>query len=157
MIVLGIDPGAVSAAWAAITGTHVTCGDVPVADRMVDANGFAALVHSMCEAPSSEGPVVAVVEKVGAFPGQGVSSSFRFGMGFGIIHGVLAALAVQRIDVSPGMWKKHFRLGSDKEAARALALKRFPMLALPLGRKRDAGRAEAVLMALWWQEQGAGL
>jgi hypothetical protein len=31
------------------------------------------------------------------------------------------------------------------------------MLALPLGRKRDAGRAEAVLMALWWQEQGAGL
>lgn len=157
MIVLGIDPGSISAAWAAVSNTHVTVGDVPVADKMVDANGFAALVHAMVSAPSTEGPIVAVVEKVGAFPGQGVSSSFRFGMGCGIINGVLAALAVQRIEVAPGMWKKHFRLGPDKEQARALALKRFPMLALPLGRKRDAGRAEAVLMALWWQEQGSGI
>jgi crossover junction endodeoxyribonuclease RuvC len=157
MIVLGIDPGAVSAAWAAITDTHVNCGDVPVADRMVDANGFANLVSAMVEAPTGLGAIVAVIEKVNAFPAQGVSSSFRFGMGYGIIHGVLAALAVQRVDVAPGLWKRHFRLGPDKEQARALALRRFPMLALPLGRKRDAGRAEAVLMALWWQEQGAGL
>jgi crossover junction endodeoxyribonuclease RuvC len=155
VIVLGIDPGSVSAAWGAITPTHVNCGDVPVADRQVDANGFANLVASMV-ADRLE-PMVAIVEKVNAFPGQGVSSSFRFGMGFGIVHGVLAALAVQRIDVSPTLWKKHFRLGPDKEQARALALKRFPMLALPLGRKRDAGRAEAVLMALWWQEQGSGI
>lgn len=157
MIVLGIDPGAVSAAWAAITSSHVTCGDVPVAGNMVDANGFAALVSSMADAPKAELPIVAVIERVNAFPKQGISSSFRFGVGYGILHGVLAALAVQRIDVSPGLWKKHFRLGPDKEQARVLALKRFPMLALPLGRKRDAGRAEAVLMALWWQEQGAGL
>jgi crossover junction endodeoxyribonuclease RuvC len=57
------------------------------------------------------------------------------------------------IEVAPGLWKRHFRLGPDKEDARALALKRFPGVAKNLSRKKDAGRAEALLMALWWQEQ----
>jgi hypothetical protein len=43
-------------------------------------------------------------------------------------------------------------LGPDKEQARALALKLFPGLSQPLSRKRDAGRAEALLMAAWWLE-----
>lgn len=146
MIVLGVDPGSVSAAWGLLDPDKgYSCGDIPVANNMVDANGFANLV-------AASGSTLAVIEKVGSFPGQGVSSSFRFGMGTGIIHGVIAALGFQRIEVSPTVWKKHFRLGSDKEQARALALKRFPAMAKHLARKLDAGRAEALLLALWWLE-----
>jgi crossover junction endodeoxyribonuclease RuvC len=90
---------------------------------------------------------------VNAFAKQGVTSSFRFGMGYGSILGVLSALNVQIVDVAPGLWKKHFRLDSDKEKARALAIKRFPNA--QLNRKKDAGRAEALLMALWLRETHA--
>lgn len=147
MVVLGVDPGAVSAAWAALAAEKgYTCGDVPVANGMVDANGFADIV-------AKSGATAAVIERVGSFPGQGVASSFKFGMGTGLIHGVVAALGLQRIEVAPSVWKRHFGLGAEKEAARALAIKRFPAVAAHLVHKRDAGRAEALLLALWWLEQ----
>ena len=67
--------------------------------------------------------------------------------------GALAAQNVKIFDVASGSWKKHFRLDSDKEKARALAIKRFPRI--DLHRKKDAGRAEALLMGLWLRETGA--
>lgn len=146
MIVLGIDPGSVSAAWGLYGPGVCLCDDVPVAGKMVSAVGLADII-------AGSGADIVVVEKVNAFPGQGVSSSFRFGMGLGIIHGVVASLGFKMIEVAPGLWKRHFRLGPEKEDARALALKRFPGVAKNLSRKKDAGRAEALLMALWWQEQ----
>jgi len=147
--IMGVDPGAVSAAFAVIPwdldGGLDAAGawSVPVVNKMVDARAFA---YAVKEHQASH----AVIERVGAFPGQGVSSSFRFGMGYGIILGVLASSGVKIIDVAPGVWKKHFRLDSDKEKARALAIKRFPHVNLRL--VKDAGRAEALLMALWLHE-----
>jgi hypothetical protein len=146
-IIMGVDPGAVSAAYAVLRGDDASCDDVPVAGKMVDARSFARLV-------AGELPDVAVVERVSAFPGQGVSSSFRFGQGVGLIQGVLLAHGVQLIEVTPGMWKRFFRLGPDKEEARAFAIKRFPRIE-NLTRKKDAGRAEALLLALWFWEQRA--
>jgi len=147
--ILGVDPGAVSAAWGLIPwdlegGVEAAMADdVPIVDRMVDGRALARIVKA-------QRPSHAVVERVNAFPKQGVTSSFRFGMGYGSILGVLSALNVQIVDVAPGLWKKHFRLDSDKEKARALAIKRFPND--QLNRKKDAGRAEALLMALWLLE-----
>jgi len=147
-VILGIDPGSVSAAWGLLSPGRggYSCGDIPVANGMIDASGFADIV-------ATSGADHVVIEKVNAFPRQGVSSSFRFGMGTGIIHGVVAALGFRRIEVAASVWKKHYRLDASKEAARALALKRFPAVATQLGRKHDAGRAEALLIALWWLEQ----
>ena len=149
--VMGVDPGSVSAAFAVIPwdldGGVDAAGawHMPVANKMVDGRAFAYAV-------AERKPGHAVIERVNAFPGQGVSSSFRFGMGYGIIMGVLAASGVKIVDVAPGVWKKHFRLGSDKEKARALAIKLFPHVDLRL--VKDAGRAEALLMALWLRETG---
>ncbi len=84
---------------------------VPVVNKMVDAHAFA---YAVKEHRASH----AVVERVNAFPGQGVSSSFRFGTGYGILLGVLASSGVKIIDVAPGLWKRHFHLDSDKEKAR---------------------------------------
>ena len=147
MRVLGVDPGSVSAAWALLLSDgRAVCGDVPVVNKMVDGRNFHRLMQT-------QAPDFAVVERVSAMPKQGVSSSFRFGQGLGLIQGVIYASGVALVEVAPGTWKRHFKLGADKEAARALALKRFPHVD-NLDRKRDAGRAEALLIALWFEEQG---
>ena len=151
-IVMGVDPGAVSAAFAVIPwdldgGLEAASAfSVPVVNRMVDGKAFAYIVRERA-------PTHAVIERVNAFPGQGVSSSFRFGVGYGILLGVLASARVQIIEVAPTVWKRHFRLDRDKEKARALAIRRFPNVKLHL--KKDVGRAEALLMALWLRETGA--
>jgi crossover junction endodeoxyribonuclease RuvC len=142
--VLGVDPGSVSAAYAIIDfdDTHgIRIGDVPVVDRQVNAAEWARLVRAAFAD-------VAVVEKVSAMPKQGVSSTFKFGMGAGLLRGVLAGAGVPIIDAAPTVWKKHFKLDSDAEKARALAIRRFPKLD-GLGRKKDHNRAEALLLALW--------
>ena len=152
MIIMGVDPGAVSAAWGLIPpdmdgGVQAaSCGELPVANRMVDGRAFWRIVGRYR-------PTHAVVEHVHAFPKQGVASSFRFGLGYGLILGVLSASGAIRIDVAPGLWKKHFRLNASKEESRALAIKRFPHL--DLHRTRDAGMAEALLIGLWWRETGS--
>ena len=149
--ILSVDPGSISAAWALIVPDFdggldaAIAEEMPTANRMVDGRAFARILERHC-------PTCAVVERVNAFPKQGVASSFKFGMGYGIILGALAAQNVRIFDVAPGSWKKHFRLNSDKEKARALAIKRFPHV--DLGRKKDAGRAEALLMGLWLRETG---
>jgi crossover junction endodeoxyribonuclease RuvC len=148
---MGVDPGSISAAYGIIPwdvegGVNSALAfDMPVVNKMVDGKAFGYILNQYL-------PTYAVVERVSAMPKQGVSSSFRFGMGYGIIHGALAAKNVQIIEVAPGIWKKHFRLSADKEQARALAIKRFPNVKLHL--KKDAGRAEALLMALWLRETG---
>lgn len=150
-VVLGVDPGSVSGAWAVLVdGRFDSCDDLVTVADMVDPAVFAALVDRIK-------PGVAVVERVNAFPKQGVASSFRFGVAYGMIQGVLAGAYVPIRLVSPTLWKKHFRLGPDKEKSRALAIQCFPLAAKFLSRKRDVGRAEALLMALWQVEQERGL
>jgi len=88
----------------------------------------------------------AYLERVSAMPGQGVASMFNFGMGFGIIKGVLGALQIPMVLVSPVTWKKRAGLqGKEKDASRTLAQQLYP--AAPLGRKKDIGRADAILIA----------
>ena len=141
--VLGVDPGAVSGAYGLLRrgDGYLLVGDIPVVDRQVDAAEWGRLV-SMLK------PDVAVVEQVGSMPKQGVASTFKFGMGCGLIRGVLAGAGVPIITVTPAKWKKHFSLNNDGEKSRALAIRRFPHVD-KLARKKDHGRAEALLMALW--------
>jgi len=82
-------------------------------------------------------------------PGQGVRSMFVCGLGMGVWLGILAALALPHTRVRPQVWKKAFSLGKDKEAARLRAMQLFPTAALR--RKRDHGKAEALLLALYGQ------
>jgi Holliday junction resolvasome RuvABC endonuclease subunit len=145
MRVLGVDPGAVSGAYALVTSMQnaivlPTVDDIPIVDRQVNAAEWSRIVKQLK-------PDVAVVEQVGSMPKQGVASTFKFGMGCGLIRGVLAGAGVPIISVTPAKWKRHFSLNSDAEKSRALAIRRFPTA--PLGRKKDHGRAEALLLALW--------
>lgn len=147
--VLGIDPGGVSGGWAIVEGDGVlvAAGGLPVsgegAQRIVSAALFASTVGLFM-------PALAVVERVGPMPKQGVSSTFKFGRGLGVVEGVLAASLIPMMWVAPGIWKRHFRLSGDKEASRQRAIERWPAGAdRYFRRKADHGAAEAALIALW--------
>jgi len=86
------------------------------------------------------------LEAVHAMPRQGVTSSFNFGEGFGAIKGVLATLGLPYELVTPQKWKKAAGLiGSHKDYARSKALQLYPDA--DLARKKDIGRADAILIA----------
>ena len=71
-IVLGVDPGAVSAAYGVIDTNSNSrrhyVDDVPVLDKQVNAAEFARIVRRIK-------PTIVVIEQVGSMPGQGVSST----------------------------------------------------------------------------------
>jgi crossover junction endodeoxyribonuclease RuvC len=89
---------------------------------------------------------VAYLEKVSAMPGQGVSSMFSFGTSYGIVQGILAALGIPMILITPQCWKKRAGIiGKDKDMARTIAQRLYPLA--DLDRKKDIGRADAILIA----------
>ena len=138
-ILLAIDPGAVSGAYAVFHDDRPPqVGDLPVVDGQVNAAAFAALLAVL-------GPKGAVVERVASMPKQGVASTFKFGLAVGIIHGVLAASLTPYLLITPSEWKRGMKLGSDKEAARALAIRMFPGVE-GLHLKKHHGRADALLL-----------
>jgi len=148
MKILGIDPGSVSAAMAIIDTENpfegvVMCENVPVVNRQVDVNGFRRLLLD-------NRPDVAIIETVGAMPKQGVSSAFRFGVGVGLLRGVVQSLNIPLHEVAATKWKKYFGLDSDAEKSRARASALYPSANLRL--KKDHNKAEAILLAFYYQE-----
>jgi len=151
-IILGVDPG-LGGALAFLPEqdqTKLAVFDMPLADGAV----CAPLLRDMI-APYA--PEIAIIERVASRPGQGVSSSFNFGVSFGLLRGVLGARGVRVELVPPTRWKRHYRLSSDKEEARAAAIRIFPQRAELFARKKDDGRAEAALIALWGLDNLSGL
>jgi hypothetical protein len=145
--VMGIDPG-VSGAVAFYFADHpngVIAEDVPIAGGQVDPVALTALIRNFA-------PTVAMVELVHSMPKQGVASAFNFGMAFGVVRGVIGALQIPLHLATPGKWKKHFRLTSDKEQSRELAIRLFPGSGFQFNRKKHHGRAEAALLARFGAE-----
>jgi len=83
-------------------------------------------------------------------PKQGASSGFKFGRATGALEGVLACCEIPLTVIEPTAWKKFHQLrGGDKESSRQRALQLFPSAHALLARKKDHGRAEAPLIALY--------
>jgi crossover junction endodeoxyribonuclease RuvC len=144
-MIIGIDPGNTGAI-AFLTDELVLIG---VSDMPLMANGKkqqvnAAALSEILAMPLEDTRIV--IEKVGAMPGQGVSSMFNFGMGYGVIQGVAAAMRIPYTLCTPQRWKKAAGLlGKDKDNARTLAQQLYPKASL--ARKKDIGRADAILIA----------
>ena len=140
MITAGFDPGA-SGAMAIFDENHpLYVFDMPVVEGHIDPQ---ALVLTL----RNHNPQFAIVEQVHAMPKQGVSSTFKFGRAYGTLIGVLGAEGIETHFVSPQRWKKEMGLsGKDKDAARQLAIERYPELTDRLHRKKDHGRADALLI-----------
>lgn len=145
MIWVGIDPGA-KGGYAIIAESET--GKAVFAypwDDTLFAYEMSALMWKKDEG------ITAVVEKVGARPGQGVTSMFNFGKNAGYIEGVLSALGIPYQLIPPATWKKEFSLiGKDKQASIVTCHKLFPDVDLKRSdrcRTDSDGKAEALLMA----------
>lgn len=87
------------------------------------------------------------LEKVGAHPGEGVVSSFTFGMGYGLWKGIIAAYHLPCTLVPPQRWKKEMMEGvSDKEASLVRAQQLFPNMSDQICKKKHIGRSDALLI-----------
>ena len=142
LCILGVDPGlsgGLAFFWPCAPD-RVTAEDMPVVAGQVDCATLAERIAQMA-------PDLAVVEVVSAMPGQGVSSTFKFGASYGAVVAILAALKVRTVLVTPTKRKRHFSLSSDKEQSRSLALRTFAKTPEHFARKRDHNRAEAALLA----------
>ena len=145
--ILGVDPGvsgAVAFYWPEAPH-RVIAEDVPTAGGRIEAIGLADRIRQMK-------PDIAIMEYTAAMPGQGVSSTYKFGFASGAVAGILSTLAIPVRFVTPTVWKKHWRLDKDKEKSRALAIQLFPACANHFSRKRDHNRAEAALIARYGAE-----
>ena len=162
-ITFGIDPGLGGAIAILADGVSVAVHDMPVMQvgekTEVDAAKMAAIIRG--ERAAHRGAYFSgCIERVRAMPPRkgeggiqrsaGAQSSMNFGDSYGQAKAVLAVLGIPYTRAEPQSWKRHFGLiGQDKDASRQLALVRFPTMADQLKRKKDDGRAEALLLALW--------
>jgi crossover junction endodeoxyribonuclease RuvC len=146
VVVIGVDPGAHGAVAVLTYGEQlVGVWDMPsVQVNRKHRVAPQALVPLIAE----HKPRQAFVERVGSMPGQGVASSFAFGYAAGLIEGLLSGLSIPLTFFAPAVWKRALGLTADKGAARARAMQAFPLSAGQFARVRDAGRAEAALLAL---------
>ncbi len=145
--ILGIDPG-VSGAYAFYwqdVPHRIIAEDFPTVSGHIDAVSLSERFHQIA-------PDVAIMEYVASMPGQGVSSTFKFGRACGVVDGILATLKIPVRQVSPSVWKKHWKLDRDKERSRSLAIQLFPACANHFARKKDHNRAEAALIARYGSE-----
>ena len=94
-----------------------------------------------------------IIEQVSAMPGQGVTSMFNFGQSFGILKGMCSAMQLLMYFVRPTKWKKYFNLiNSAKDASRTKAIEIFPYFSSNLAKKKDANKADAILIASYYYE-----
>lgn len=147
--VMGVDPGMYGGiAFLYPSGCVVAC-DIPLIGPDVDVDELVRLIRE-------RKPTLAVVERSGAFPKQGVASTFRYGVAVGCIRGAIVACAVPLELVAATKWKGHFRIAKDKELARGLAVRLWPGTGF-FARKKDHGRAEAALIARYAQDTMRGV
>jgi crossover junction endodeoxyribonuclease RuvC len=112
---IGIDPGLHGAiAILDPAGGLVSVTDLPVIRDLslawIDGSAFQSIILEALGGRTA----AATVERVSSMPGQGVASSFQFGVGFGSILSVLQAMLISIEFVTPSVWKKSYGLSKDK-------------------------------------------
>jgi len=146
---IGIDPGLYGAI-AFLTPTGGRVYDCPV-NKTKEGKAVFDLVGMADVLSVAKGnDTRCVIEHVHAMPKNGSIGCFKLGQGYGIWLGILAAFGIESFNISPQVWKRSMGVqGNDKEISRAMALRMAPELSDRLTRKKDHGRAEAILLALY--------
>jgi crossover junction endodeoxyribonuclease RuvC len=144
MICIGIDPG-LKGAIACVGGEYPEIWDMPILNGHVNVIFLRNLLQGWEE--EYHGIDMVYIEQQQAMPGQGVSSTFKTGANYGALLALLTLLAMPFDIVSPGVWKRTMGLTKDKEVSREKAIHLFPDSTLFFQRKKDEGRAEALLLA----------
>jgi crossover junction endodeoxyribonuclease RuvC len=156
MRILGVDPGIIGG----LAVVEIIDGAAPVLVEVIDVPVAGVGAKERVDAIALRNWLTthklqhAYIERAQALPRQGSSSGFKYGRATGAIEAVLAYCEIPVTIIEPSAWKKFYKLrGGDKEGGRQRALRLFPAAHAPLARKRDHGRGESALIALY----GAGI
>ena len=151
-VFIGVDPGAggALALYDAVT-EHLEVVDMPVHEirgkRRID---LYALGRTVRRWDIYLKVTQAIVENVGAMPGQSPNGMFAFGFAAGAVQGTIACAGIPMTLVVPQVWKKVYAIPGgreNKDVSRAKASMIFPKYAGLWARKKDDGRTEAALLA----------
>ena len=152
----GIDPG-ISGAFAIFDTTYedeIQIWDMPTVSILRNGKNknevSAALVATIIAGKNID---CAYLERVNAMPGQGVSSVFSFGRSVGILEGVIAAYEIPITIVTPQAWQKAMAVRGGKDGSRERAMELFPKSSDSFKLKKNDGRADATLIAMYGFQQ----
>mgnify|MGYP001301375605 CR=1 FL=1 len=148
----GIDPGATG-------GIAVVSALLEEAHAWLYPGDVSQAADLLREVWADYKPVLCALEHVRAMPGQGVVSMFSFGANYGEWRGMLAALALPWIEVTPQVWQRKCldpgEKGTSKARSLEMARRLFP--GVDLHRKKDHGLADALHLARYAAaEMGCG-
>lgn len=158
-LIFGIDPGLHGAVAVMVNGELREVHDMPIQPKtgkggnQLNAHELHTLLldnYLATTEPSEKEDFRCEVwiERVGAMPGQGVTSMFSFGEGCGVVRGVAAALGLPLHFIAPVKWKGLVGLkGFDKSYALTRAVQLVPTSSSYLTKRSHVGRADAVLIA----------
>lgn len=161
MKVMGIDPG--------ITGGVVCLSQDGFLDyalrtpclavsgkRHYDLPGMVEAINSVARTTPE---LLVAIEKVGAMPRDGKVGAFSFGKGYGIWLGILSALGIPYLEVTPQRWQSRMLSGLPRgPQTKASAVLRSKSLfpELPIKVKADWGMADAALIAEYARQTHQG-
>ena len=153
MLIIGIDPGISGAICFFQNGEITDIIDIPsMADgkknkRQINSQQvFNEVSERIINIPKKE--IIVVIEQVSAMPGQGVTSMFNFGQSFGVLKGICSAMQLSMYFVRPAKWKKYYGLiKTEKDASRTKVIEIFPYISSKLSKKKDSNKADAILIA----------
>jgi Holliday junction resolvasome RuvABC endonuclease subunit len=145
MRVCGIDPG-LTGGITFIQGDEVSAHRTPVVT--VKKKKILNLVRIVDYLKLFE-PDMVYIEKQQSMPRQGVASTFKTGLNYGLYLGLFVALDLKYTEVRAAKWKKDLNVSSDKDLARARASYLLPQASHCWELKCEDGVAESALIAYW--------
>jgi len=144
-IVIGVDPGQKGAIVAMANGGTITLHPMPD-----DALAIVEILRSYADM----GDCHIFLEKAQSMPGQGGVGIFNYGVGFGTLLGIIAALKIPHTLVHPKTWCKVMHQGTTageaKERSLEAARRLYPdvqLLRTSRCTKPDEGYVDALLIA----------
>ena len=158
MLIIGIDPGISGSICFFLDGKILEVLEMPTMaegkknKKQINGSQIYNEINRVINKIQNQ-EVRVVIEQVSAMPGQGVTSMFNFGQSFGILKGICSAMKLPMYFVRPAKWKKYFNLiNSQKDASRTKAIEIFPYFSQELSKKKDANKADAILIASFYNE-----
>ena len=150
--ILAIDPGinGALALYDPAVPDRVSVYDMPTIENRINH-------HQLYHMLRTWAPERAFIEAVHSMPRDGARQAFAFGSAFTSACVVVSLREIPITYVTPHAWKKVMKIGggpAGKEECRALALQLFPACAASFARKKDHGRAEAALLAVYAAKLG---
>lgn len=147
-VILGIDPGLHGALAFLTPNVGVEVFDMPTfllgKKTAIDEHALSRILDARAREID-----FALLEQQWARPTDGGPQGFKLGVNYGLLRMALASNFIPYAIVTPASWKRFLKLTGDKDSSRAMATRLLPREAHQWTRKKDDGRAEAVLIALY--------